>query len=221
MKSKGYKEFVEKFKPKKTTDDCYTPSEVYKRVKDWVIKKYDLEGREIVRPFYPGGDYERFVYPEGCVVLDNPPFSILAKIKKFYTEKGIDYFLFAPALTLFSSNVGNYVVICVDILYDNGAKVNTSFVTSLGEYKIISTTDLHKSLSGLQKKGVRVLPKYKYPAQVVTSAGLQRLVKDGVDFAFKDSEVQFIKTLDAQRPHKKTIFGSGFLVGGGGLPPGG
>ena len=43
-------------------------------------------------------------------------------------------------------------------------------------------------------------------------AGLQRLVKDGVDFAFKDSEVQFIKTLDAQRPHKKTIFGSGFLV---------
>lgn len=24
-KSKNYEEFVEKFKPKKTTDDCYTP----------------------------------------------------------------------------------------------------------------------------------------------------------------------------------------------------
>lgn len=27
MKSKSYEEFVEKFKPKKTTDDCYTPPE--------------------------------------------------------------------------------------------------------------------------------------------------------------------------------------------------
>lgn len=26
MKSKTYEEFVEKFKPKKTTDDCYTPN---------------------------------------------------------------------------------------------------------------------------------------------------------------------------------------------------
>ncbi len=25
VKSKTYEEFVEKFKPKKTTDDCYTP----------------------------------------------------------------------------------------------------------------------------------------------------------------------------------------------------
>lgn len=25
MKGESYEEFVEKFKPKKTTDDCYTP----------------------------------------------------------------------------------------------------------------------------------------------------------------------------------------------------
>lgn len=29
MKSETYEEFVEKFKPKKTTDDCYTPPEIY------------------------------------------------------------------------------------------------------------------------------------------------------------------------------------------------
>lgn len=29
-----YEEFVEKFKPKKTTDNCYTPPEVYKLIKD-------------------------------------------------------------------------------------------------------------------------------------------------------------------------------------------
>ena len=30
-----YDGFVEKFKPKKTTDDCYTPPDVYDCVSDW------------------------------------------------------------------------------------------------------------------------------------------------------------------------------------------
>ena len=72
-----YDAFVEKFKPKKTTDDCYTPENVYEAVRDWAVQEYGLEVREIVRPFWPGGDYERFAYPDGCVVIDNPPFSIL------------------------------------------------------------------------------------------------------------------------------------------------
>ena len=84
-----YEDFVEKFKPKLTTDDCYTPDAVYEAVRDWATKEYNLAGREIVRPFWPGGDYEQFEYPEGCVVIDNPPFSILAKIKAFYAERNI------------------------------------------------------------------------------------------------------------------------------------
>lgn len=87
MKSKTYEEFVEKFKPKKTTDDCYTPPAVYEAVKDWVVKEYSLEGKEIARPFYPGGDYENYDYSADCVVIDNPPFSILSKIFKWYIEK--------------------------------------------------------------------------------------------------------------------------------------
>ena len=43
-KSKDYKEFVDKFKPKKTTDDCYTPPEIYEAVKDWAIKEMDWGG---------------------------------------------------------------------------------------------------------------------------------------------------------------------------------
>ena len=37
-----YDEFVNKFKPKKTTDDCYTPELVYNAVRDWVIEEYCL-----------------------------------------------------------------------------------------------------------------------------------------------------------------------------------
>ena len=43
IKSKTYEEFVEKFKPKKTTDDCYTPSEIYEVIKDWVCKRYNID----------------------------------------------------------------------------------------------------------------------------------------------------------------------------------
>ena len=30
-----YQEFVNKFKTKKTTDDCYTPPEIYAVVRNW------------------------------------------------------------------------------------------------------------------------------------------------------------------------------------------
>lgn len=69
-----YQGFIDKFKPKKTTDDCYTPKPVYDAVRDWVVARYGLEGRPIVRPFYPGGDYAAMQYPTGCVVIDNPRF---------------------------------------------------------------------------------------------------------------------------------------------------
>ena len=32
-----YAKFIEKFKPKKTTDDCYTPPNIYETVKTWAL----------------------------------------------------------------------------------------------------------------------------------------------------------------------------------------
>ena len=58
MKSKTYEEFVEKFKPKKTTDDCYTPPAIYDVIKDWVCHRYKINSEKIMRPFYPGGIIE-------------------------------------------------------------------------------------------------------------------------------------------------------------------
>ena len=78
-----YEKFVDKFKPKLTTDDCYTPPKIYAAVRDWACAKYGIDPAKIVRPFYPGGDFEAFDYPDDCVVLDNPPFSILSKICGF------------------------------------------------------------------------------------------------------------------------------------------
>lgn len=135
-KFNDYDGFVEKFKPKKTTDDCYTPPEVYDVVLKHVRETYNIaDDVLIVRPFYPGGDYENYDYPEGCVVVDNPPFSIFAKILNFYQSRGIRFFLFAPHLTgmytTLSRNGVTFVCVNVDIRYANGAKVSTSFATNM------------------------------------------------------------------------------------------
>jgi len=94
-----YGGFLEKFEAKKTTDDCYTPKEVYDLILEYVGKYYDLSDKKIIRPFYPGGDFESIDYPDDCVVIDNPPFSIIAKIAKFYIQNNVPFFLFAPHLT--------------------------------------------------------------------------------------------------------------------------
>lgn len=91
-RGESYEQFLEKFKPKKTTDDCYTPDNVYEVVKSWAVKRYGITER-IMRPFYPGGDFEKEDYT-GAVVIDNPPFSIFAKIIDFYLENGVKFFPF-------------------------------------------------------------------------------------------------------------------------------
>lgn len=55
MIDQDYKQFVEKFKPKKTTDDCYTPENVYTAVVQWARDQYGIDPANIVRPFWPGG----------------------------------------------------------------------------------------------------------------------------------------------------------------------
>lgn len=66
-KRNDYGGFVDKFKSKKTTDDCMTPPEYYDCIRDWVDENIaPLAGRRIVRPFWPGADYTAFDYRPGC-----------------------------------------------------------------------------------------------------------------------------------------------------------
>ena len=216
-----YAAFLEKFKPKKTTDDCYTPRNVYDAVRTWVFRRYALPPEtEIVRPFWPGASYETRPYPPGCVVLDNPPFSIVGRIVDFYQSRRIRFFLFAPYL----SNVGigrgtgcGHVLAPCSIRYENGAEVPTSFVTNLDPDVVAeSAPDLYamvKEADAANRATVtKSLPAYEYPPEVVTSASLGYLAVHGTSFKVRRGECAFIRALDAQRDAGKAIFGGGLLL---------
>lgn len=134
-----YDGFVEKFKPKKTTDDCYTPTEVMEVIDSYVEEKFGYNKKDFIKPFKPGGDYEKEDYT-GKIVVDNPPFSILSKIVDYYIKNDIKFFLFAPTLTVNSTvkNKGvSIITIKKNIIYENGACVNTCFITNMYERPIL------------------------------------------------------------------------------------
>ena len=208
-----YDGFVEKFKPKKTTDDCYTPPAVYDAILGWLRENVDIEGREIVRPFYPGGDFERFEYPEGCVVVDNPPFSIITKICRWYMAHKIDFFLFAPHLTLFSCRNIEWtcIVTKAPIIYENGANVSTDFVSNLfGDIRVMTAPELRSRIVEACKSAKSQLLKYRYPDNVTSSALLGKIAPY-VDFVVRANECRFISRLDSQSGGLG-IFGRGVLL---------
>ena len=213
-KFEDYEGFVEKFKPKRTTDDCYTPDIVYEAVKDWACEEYGINPDSIVRPFWPGGDYETFDYPEGCTVLDNPPFSCMIKIIRFYNEKGIKYFLFAPYLSNFNSGfAANHIITGTTITYENGAEIGTSFLTNLGEWFIRSAPELADKIEVANKENLKAVkkhvPKYSYPDAVISSAAVGYICNHGVELKIRRKDCTPIRALDSQREKRKTIFGGG------------
>ena len=219
-----YEGFVEKFKPKKTTDDCYTPPEIYDTVLEWLGENVGLSGKEIKRPFYPGGDYKSEHYPDNCVVVDNPPFSILSEITNFYVESGVKFFLFAPTLTMASPKLAGekgiditYIICGVTVTYANGATVNTSFTSNLfGDVRLWACHDLYQRIKKVNDEVLgnvkRSQPKYNYPMNVTTPALLSYLPKHGVSIKIRMQDTHHTSALEAPKKAGKTIFGGGFLL---------
>ena len=215
-----YNAFVEKFKPKKTTDDCYTPELVYQAVASWAANAYGVNPACFVRPFWPGADYAARNYAPGEIVVDNPPFSILAQIIRTFTQRGVRYLLFAPALTLITAPECRpcYLPCGVTITYENGAQVATSFVTNLEPGRAMRVApELYAAVDAanaaqLAARKAPPLPRYAYPDQVVTAAMAQRWGKYGVGFCAGWDEVIYTNGLDAQKAVGKSIFGGGFLL---------
>ena len=208
--AREYAEFLSKFEAKKTTDDCFTPPAVFAAVHQWAAAEYGLQGRRIVRPFHPGGDFVAFEYQPGDVVLDNPPFSIITKIRRFYDESGIDYFLFAPSLTLFNIMAPTMLLVGETVEYANGAKVATSFITSLEPHTRVRTAPALAQALRDARPSKAALPKYVYPDNVRNAALLKRV--SSVDFSIPANECEFISALDSQRDAGKTIFGGGVIM---------
>lgn len=212
-----YQLFTDKFKPKKTTDDCYTPENVYLAVLRWAADRYGFSEASAVRPFWPGADYTQMQYPAGCVVVDNPPFSKLTEIQRYYQKRNIPFFLFAPAMTVITRDSGvTALAVAADIRYENGAIVPTSFRTNMSPDVAVQTApELRKLLDSVNKRNTPKAPekpRYQYPDNVINIGFLQRVAERGIPYQLASRDCLFVSKLDSQIQAKKSIFGGGFLL---------
>lgn len=216
---KTYDDFIKKFElqaeqKSKNSDDCYTQPSVYEALLGYVRDIYDIpKDAPIVRPFYPGGDYEHAEYPDGCYVIDNPPFSKLTGILRFYNQRNIRYFLFAPTLTVLNyMPYANLVVAAARLTYENGAYVNTSFVHNLSEhFKIVVNPTLRSILMKADgmKKHKASHKKYNWPKNFLPCASLAVLAENGYVRYFCEEDLRFVRTVGTE---KTNVFGGGLLI---------
>ena len=214
-KSKTYEEFVNKFKPKLTTDDCYTPAPVYDAIKGWACSRYGITPDTIVRPFYPGGDYENFEYPAGCCVLDNPPFSILARIIDFYNARHINYFLFAPGLTCLNHAKRTNIVIGAEVVYSNGAHIATAFVTNLSRGILLECSPALTDAIVTANKLVnpkKQFPAFEYPDELLSIQFSLKLQRYPVPFKLRREDAIQVRHLDNMDKIKKQPYGTCWLL---------
>lgn len=210
-----YGGFVEKFEPKRTTDDCMTPPAVYEAVRRHVDENYcPLEGHRVLRPFYPGGDYRSVAYGEGDIVLDNPPFSIISQIVRFYRESGVRFFLFAPHLTLLGLYQDGVTCVCAgaEVTYENGAKISTDFVTNLYKSDVGLLVDgkLSRAVRNAgAAKPPRKLKSWAHHPNVTSAALLGTLPKGGIILEFPRASCRKVSKVAGG---KVCIFGGGLLL---------
>lgn len=214
--------FVEKFKPKvqEKPNDYMTPAPVYDVVCDHVFNNYQVDRVVIDRPFCPGANYQEKAeaYGSDVLVLDNPPFSKLSEIISYYLEHNIKFFLFMPALTglstikKFKGQVS--MIIGTAIVYENGAKVPTNFVTNLTtEPLIVADQALVKALKQASpKKPAKI--KNIYPPRLLSSAELYRKVQQGCNFTIASSAplVTKVDAVYSNKRDKYSIFGGALVV---------
>lgn len=213
---RDYESFVAKFREgnAKTTDDCYTPRDVYEAVVRYVGTITDMSDKQILRPFYPGGDFINADYPENGIVIDNPPFSMFTKICRFYTATGIPFFLFGPGLTIASAcRYCTAVVINESVTFENGANVRLNFASNLyGDTMMMTAPTLGRMIAECpSQKPKNPLPSYEYPSEVLSVSDMQSIARNGIDFRVSRDECCLIRDLDCH-PKKGGLFGDHLLI---------
>lgn len=111
----------------------------------------------------------------------------------------------------------NHITPGTKIVYENGAIVQTAFVTNLDDGIIAeSAPDLGQAINAAcdmsRKRQVRELPQYEYPDHLITSAKMQYFAAHGTVFRVRRGDCVRVSTLDAQRSIGKSIFGGGLLL---------
>lgn len=151
-------------------------------------------------------------------MVDNPPFSILSKIVKFYLDNEIKFFLFAPNNTMIHQATfkrATYIAAGADIIFENGAIANIGFVTNLDDedVQIQTAPDLTQKLKECNKiKNKKKIKKYKWPDNVVSSAKMGTLSSNGVELKIYKNQCLYVGKLDGPDKNGTEIFGGGFLI---------
>lgn len=126
--------------------------------------------------------------------------------------------MFAPTLTLFSSTKTvdelTHYPCGATVIYENGAKINTSFVSNLGGDTAVDTwPELTAAIAEVEAqraaaRGVKRCDALIYPRNLTSAAKIAPLSRKGVHLEFKHDEIRRVsKVGDAQG-----IFGGGLLL---------
>ena len=218
-----YEGFIKKFEgiKEKTTDDVFTPVQIYEALLNYATEKGWLKGfKTIVRPFYPNGDYTKYNYPKDCIVIDNPPFSIASKIVDFYISKNQPFILFCQSLTagqLLNDKRPTTIILTNNkITFHNGAYINISFVAygipQLRDIAIKTAPDLALKLKMIDKnnKVSKRKTKYNLPKNVTSTALLGKYANRYL--TIKRDECIRVPNIDEMKKDGRGIYGGAILL---------
>ena len=211
-----YESFLAKFADNpKTTDDCFTPKDVYEAVVKYVGTVIDMSDKVVLRPFFPGGDYENAEYPENGVVIDNPPFSLFTKICAFYAARDIPFFLFGNGMTITRClKYATAIIINGSITFENGASLPCNFASNLfGDTLMMTAPTLHRAIQCCpsQKGASKTVNTYNWPKELLTVSDMSTFARAGIDFSVKRSEGYVVNNLD-NMPTTSGLFGAQVLI---------
>jgi hypothetical protein len=107
-------------------------------------------------------------------------------------------------------------IVCgVDLIYENGARVKTSFLSNLfGDIRVMGCPELYNELKEVKAHLLKKADplKLEYPAHVLTVSQVYKWVHSGIAIEFHKNELHHCDVLDSQKRYKTSIYGRGFLL---------
>lgn len=100
-----------------------------------------------------------------------------------------------------------HIIVDVCITYDNGAVVNTGFLTNMSDYAIQTRPDLKEQIEKASDITRKNSNRIEWPDEVLTFGKLAKLVNTGQDIRLTRNKLQFTRKIGDQG-----IYGAGYLM---------